>query len=430
MTATAGLERDLTQFDPFDPSVQADMTGWFAALRHQDPVHFNEASGYWFITSRAAIDEALSQPLLFSSEMEAAFKLPPPPEVADEVAQIRACGYAREKVLVYCDPPAHDRHRALIGKGFTPRLARRLEPALVALVDDLLDALPTDQPVDFVGSFAAPLPTLVVARLLNVPADRLEDFRRWADARIATAASRLDPDAYVRATIDEVEMQNYLADQLERRRREPGEDLLTSMVQARLSVEDGVEGAPLTTSECVSMLGLLLSAGVDTTTGLLASTMVHFAEHPSLWAWVRDDPRPRSEQVVEESLRMFSPAQAIPRVTTAPAALGGRAIPAGATVFLAFAAANRDEAFYPEPDRFDCARPNARHHRAFGHGKHFCLGAELARLEAAIAWRAMTERYEPPVLCDHNTFPRRQGFVLPALSELFVTLQPRVAVAG
>ena len=418
-------ERDLTQFDPFAPEVQADLGGWFAALRRQEPVHYNEASGYWFVTSRAAIDEALRQPQLFSSEMEHRFKLPPPPEVTDEVAAIRACGYERIKALVYTDPPAHDRQRALVGKAFTPRLVRALEPEVVTIVDELLDGLPEDEPFDFVERYAFPLPALVVARLLNVTPARLSDFKRWAEGRLGTAANRPSAEEYVRMASDEVELQQYLAAELDRRRADPRDDLLTALVTARLSAHDAVEGAPLTTEECLSILGLLISAGVETTTNLLAETMRHTAEHPELWDWVRDDPGPRSEQLVEESLRYFSPAKAIPRVTKADTALDGVPIPKDSLVFLVYASANRDERTYPDPDAFACGRVNARQHLAFGHGRHFCLGAGIARLEATVTWQRMTARYIAPTLSECNRFPMRPGFALPALTELFVELIPR-----
>lgn len=166
--AVLSNERDLSQFDPYRPDVQEDLVGWFAALRRQDPVHFNSATGKWFITSREAIDEALSQPDVFSSEMEQHVKPLPPPEAVDAVAAIRSKGWAHSPSMVYQDPPAHDRLRTLVQKAFTVTRVRRLEPDVATIVDRLLDDLPHGAPGDFVGRYAVQLPALVMARMLNV----------------------------------------------------------------------------------------------------------------------------------------------------------------------------------------------------------------------------------------------------------------------
>lgn len=418
-------EHDLSQFDPFRADVQADLTAWFRALRRQEPVHYNEATGYWFVTSHEAILEALHEPNVFSSGMEEAFKTQPPPDAADDVARIRARGWKRVPALLYLDPPAHDRQRALIGKAFTTRIVRALEPDVALIVDGLLDDLVREQPADFVSGFAVPLPALVIARMLNVAPDRLDDFKRWADARAGAVGRRPTSEEYLRIAEDEVELQRYFVAELDKRRAEPQDDLLTAMLQARLGADDGIEGEPLSLEECLAILSVLLAAGIETTTNLLGATMRQLGDHPELWEWLRDDPVPRTAQLVEEALRIVSPVKALPRITTTDAVLDGVTIAAGAVVFLVYAAANRDEACFPDPDTFDCARDNARQHLAFGHGRHFCLGAPLARLETTVTWRRMVERFEAPVLSSRNTFAQRPGFVVPGLEELFVELTAR-----
>jgi cytochrome P450 len=186
-----------------------------------------------------------------------------------------------------------------------------------------------------------------------------------------------------------------------------------------------VTGEPLSTEEILSMLTLLLVAGIETTTNLITSTIRFVAEHPEHWAWIREDPGPRAEQFVEEALRYFSPVKALPRITRVDATLGEVAIPAGSVLFLVYAAANRDDEQYAEPHAFDLTRPNPRQHLAFGHGKHFCLGAPLARLETQVTLRRATERFEPPVLSSENTYRPRPGWLLPGLDELLVQLTPR-----
>jgi cytochrome P450 len=422
------VSRDLSQFDPFSAEIQADLTGWFGALRRQAPVHHNEATGLWFVTDRELLAEALRHPDVFSNDMEDKLKPPPPPEVAEEVARIRSKGWDHVPAVLYLDPPAHTRQRALLGKAFTLRVVRNLEPALAALVDDLIDGLlAAEQPCDFMAHYALRLPGLAIASMLNVPTERLDDFVRWADSRATIAGNRAAPEAYLRAAEDDVEFQHFLVSELERRRVVPQDDLMTAMLHARLEAEDGVDGEPLLSlEEIIASLAVLLVAGTETTTTLLGSTMRHLCENPALWDWLAEDPADRAGQLVEESLRMFSPAQCLPRITTRDTVLGGVAIPAGAVVFMVFASGCRDEGAFPDPDEFRCPREHAREHMAFGHGTHYCLGAPLARLETTLTWQRLATRVRTPVLGPGNSFPRRPGFVIPSLRKLSVELVPRV----
>ena len=232
---------------------------------------------------------------------------------------------------------------------------------------------------------------------------------------MSVAGNRRTVDESVEVAGHEVAMQEYFAAELDRRRTEPTDDLLTALLQARLGADDDVEGEPLCTEEILSMLSLLLVAGIETTTNLLGFTMRFLGEQPDYWEWLREDPSAHSEQFVEEALRLFSPVKAIARRTKTDTSLQGVEIAAGSVVFLAYAAANRDDSRYTDPDAFDPTRPDPRRHLAFGHGTHYCLGAPLARLETQVTLRRATERFHAPVLGAGNGFAQRPGWLLPGL---------------
>jgi cytochrome P450 len=218
-----------------------------------------------------------------------------------------------------------------------------------------------------------------------------------------------------------VEFQRYFAAELESRAAAPQDDLLTRLVQARL---DGTEdGSPLDMSEMLSIIQQLLVAGNETTTKFITETVRLLAEDPAAWAALRADAS-MVAGVVEEGLRMSTPTQGMFRRVTRDTVLDGVEIPGGSTVVVMFASANRDEAYFDDPDEFDPTRPNLRDHVAFGKGTHYCLGANLARLEGTVAFEVLRERVAEIELCDDNTFEYEPSFILRGLKRLDVVLHP------
>jgi cytochrome P450 len=299
---------------------------------------------------------------------------------------LESSGVAEPPSMLVVDPPDHTRFRRLVSRSFTPRATASFEPMVQRTADALLDALdPEDGPVDLVAAYAAELPVLVIAELLGVPADRREDFLRWGGA----AASTLDPGLpyrrYARAERALREMHAFLAGHFERLRRDPGPDLVSRLV--RLSGEDA-----LSERELHATVMLLLGAGFETTVNLLGNAVALLDAHPDQWNALRADPA-GWPGAVEEVLRIDSPVQLTGRTALEDASVGGQDVAAGTRVTVLLGAANRDPDVFPAPAAFDVTRTNARDHLAFSGGIHYCLGAGLARLEATVGLRTLSERF-------------------------------------
>jgi cytochrome P450 len=281
--------------------------------------------------------------------------------------------------LLAFDPPEHTRLRRMLTPEFTVRRMRRLEPRIVEIVDDHLDAMETaGPPADLVADFALPIPSLVICELLGVPyADRAAFQDRTS--RLLDLALPMDERRDVAR-----EGREYMADLVGRAQAAPGDDMLGMLVRDH--------GGELTTDELIGIAELLLIAGHETTSNMLGLGTLALLRHPEQLALVRDDPAAVGP-AVEELLRFLGIVHSgIPRTTTADVEVGGVLIPADSLVVLALASANRDPHFRTGADRLDVTR-DAGGHLAFGHGVHHCLGAPLARMEMRIAFPALLRRF-------------------------------------
>jgi cytochrome P450 len=328
-----------------------------------------------------------------------------------------ATGVAEPPSMLVVDPPDHTRYRRLVGRAFTPRATAAAEPMVRQVADTLLDALEPaaarGEPVDLVAAFAAPLPVLVIADLLGVPADRQEDFLRWG----AAAAATLDPGLPLRRFLAGERalraLHDFLTGHFDRLRRAPGQDLVSRLVAA--SDEDA-----LTDRELHATVMLLLGAGFETTVNLLGNAVVLLDAHRDQRAALLADPA-GWPNAVEEVLRFDSPVQITGRTVRADTELAGVPMRSGSRVTLLLGAANRDPDVFAQPGRFDVTRTNAREHLAFSAGIHYCVGAGLARMEAAVALRALTERF--PDLRVSGRPVRRDLHTLRGFAHLPVTLR-------
>jgi cytochrome P450 len=293
-----------------------------------------------------------------------------------------------------------------VNKAFTPRIIRSLGPRIREIAQDLLNQVAGHKEFDLVRDLSIPLPVIVIAELLGVEPEHRETFKRWSDD-IIRASNRMytaEEEQRIRQSI--AEFRAYFQETIAARRAAPREDLTTALVQAE------EEKQALSAWEVLSLLTLLLVAGNETTTNLIGNMMLALLEHPEQLAQVRADPSliPRA---VEETLRYDGPVQGLPRQATEDVELAGTTIPAGALVFPLFASANRDETKFPDPDRFDITR-NTDGHLAFGFGIHYCLGAELARLEARITFEELFRRF-PSLSRKNDTVMRVDSFFLRGL---------------
>jgi len=302
--------------------------------------------------------------------------------------------------FLFLDPPDHTRLRKLVSKAFAPRVVKELEPDVTALVNSLLDRIDEQGRFDVIADLAYPLPVAVICRLLGVPIEDEPKFS-WASALLARALDPFTtftgelPDDFEQRMQARSWLREYFAELIELRRGVPGDDLLSGLI----AVEEA--GDQLTEEEIISTCNLLLIAGHETTVNLIANAILAMLRQRPQWAALGTDPA-RAAAVVEETLRYDPPVQLIGRVAGEQMRIGGITVPAGDTMMLLLAAAQRDPDVNERPDEFDPDRETIRH-LAFGHGAHFCLGAPLARLEASVALTAVTARF-PNARIDSEPF--------------------------
>jgi cytochrome P450 len=322
----------------------------------------------------------------------------------------------------FLDPPDHTRLRRLLAGAFTVRRARALEPFIASTVAELLDTLPTDEPIDFLGDFAFPFPVTVIARLLGLPIEDADLFKRWSDdLMLVVLGAAGTPDRHERAAAGLGEMAAYLHAALaDRRRRGLGDDVLSGLLQAQ------AEGHQLSDEEVVAAGMILLFGGHETTTNLVANSLLALDRHPEAADRLRADPALLAG-AVEELLRYDGPTKGVVRWVRERTWLAGHELQPGERVLVSIAAANRDPATFERPDDLVVDRsPND--HLAFGHAAHVCLGAPLARSEAAAAIGSILPRHDVEI--DRASLAWRPTVFSRSLDSMVVTLRPRGGRAG
>jgi cytochrome P450 len=364
------------EFNPYDPELHQDPYPVYRRLRDEFPIHHNARLRFWTLSRYADVLDALQAPDLFISGKGVAVGVPD-----DDYDALTAS----VPLLIAMDRPRHTKMRALVSRAFTPRRVALLEPRIRAIARSLLDDLKGRPAFDLVREFSAPLPTIVIAELLGVPAEDQEWFKEKS-----TAVAQFDPskgrdrESGAEQLGPAAELGRYLAEILAQRRSEPRDDLLSALLAAE------IDGQRLSEPELIGFSFLLLVAGNETTTNLISNAAILLDQHRDQRRLLTEDPA-RIPGAVEEFLRYDSPVQGLARTLAAPATLHGVTIPEGGKVLLLFGSANRDERKIPEPERFDVLRdPNP--HLAFGFGAHYCLGANLARLEARVAFEELLAR--------------------------------------
>jgi len=364
------------EYNPFDPEVIRDPYPSYARLRRETPL-CRTGLGFAAVSRYDDVLGVLRRPEAFSSSAMA--------DLINGVKALSPEDLGQGETLLGSDPPAHTRLRKIVNRAFTPRHVAALEPRVRGIVQGLVAALPSGEACDLVAALAVPLPATVIAEILGIDADRRQDFKRWSDEIVAAMGSAPDADLRSRLERSFVERAAYLEQVVEDRKRRPRDDVISALVRAEQ------EGGAMSEDEVGNFIVLLLVAGNETTTNLIGNALLAGLEHP----WVLEAIGRDSSLVpawVEETLRYDSPVQLTFRRARQEVELAGEKVLEGEILGCLLGSANRDERRFSAPDRFDLMRANSAH-LAFGFGTHFCLGSNLARLEARVALEALLSRF-------------------------------------
>jgi len=360
-------------YSPYAYEIHEDPYPTYARLRDEAPVYHNEAEGFWALSRHADVMAAFGDAARFSSAHGVSLD----PSASGPHAH-------RTMSFLAMDPPMHGRMRGLVSRGFTPRRVMDLEPSIRALASRYLDEALERGSFDVIGGLAGRLPMDVISELLGVPPADRDEVRRLSDLLVHREEGVHDvPPAGVEAAL---ELVGYYSDMLAQRRAEPTGDLTSALLAAEL------DGDRLSDDEIIGFLFLMVVAGNETTTKLLGNACYWGWRNPDQRAVPFGDPS-RIPDWVEETLRYDTSSQMLARLATEDIPLHDEVIPAGARVVLVVGSANRDERVFPRADDYVLDRPERQQQLAsFGFGRHFCLGASLARLEARVALEELVAR--------------------------------------
>jgi len=370
-----------------DPQVRRCPFSFYDDLRHRAPVAIMPGTDFYFIANY----ELAMSVLLNTEDYSNAFPAGETSFVnylpeADELLAEKGYG-RRVPTVVFSDAPLHPKFRKIVTEALRPSVVRGMEPKIRSVIADLLAAIP-DGECDLVKAVLVPLPMYVLADWIGVEREDYPKFKKWSLAANYTLQPPQPREVLLGYAETIAEMQHYLVAMMEKRRKEPRDDLVSELLEVKLGGE-----RPLTDKEILSLLETLLVAGNETTTNAMGNGLFLLAKDPALYASVRSDPA-KVMNFIEEVLRIESSVTGVFRRAKVDVEVGGVKIPAGSKILVGIASANRDEQKFPHAGDLDLDRSNIRRHVAFGGGFHTCIGNQVARLEMQAFFEAFTKEFE------------------------------------
>lgn len=372
-----------------DPVVQADWFSAYDVLREEAPVYFMPEIGMYVLTRYDDIEWVLRQPERFTVG----------PDVQDQdplVAHAEARALYDEKGWPRYTPlgenlPKHRIYRGLVDPHLSPAAIKAREADIRAIIHELIDRFIDRGEIEFIKDFAEPLPMMVIAELLGFPRMDLPQLKEWSYAWVLPFSKGLTLEQDIWAVEKHIELQHYIFETMQEKRRSPKNDIISHLVQAEYEDPETGERRPLTDTEIIGMTDHLLIGGNETTMFALSNALWLLFRNPQTLAALEGD-HSRIKTFVEEALRIESPTQGLYRFVTEDVEIGGVAIPKGAMLSIRYGAGNQDPKRYPNPTTPDLDRPKAGRHLAFGLGEHVCPGATLSRFEQNWAWEILLSR--------------------------------------
>ena len=363
--------------------VEADMHERMRWLRENDPVRWSESDNLWLISRYEDVVHCSKHQEIFTS------------------GQGVRPGLAAKIGLIDEEEPRHSSLRGLINRGFTPRMVRKLEETFLHITTQAIDEVAREGKCDFVSSIAVPLPLRLIAAMIGIHDEDYDSFAAWSDAMIAAEGRHDDPQVMAKAASAYMQYAAYVTEVIEDRREHPKDDLVSILAgakdegllveydEAREVFEGQTQRMDLANDELIKLMVILMVAGNETTRNALSGSMQLLIENPEVKQQLVHDPS-KIPNAVEEMLRLVSPVHSFGRTVLQDTEIRGQKIKAGQTVLLLYPSANRDADFFEDPERFDIDRKPQ--HVAFGIGTHFCLGANLARMELRVALEQLLSR--------------------------------------
>lgn len=375
-----------------DPAIQARPRDYYRAMRHGDPIHYDEKLGSWLVTRHEDILAVQSDPMTFSvnkgyHEQQARGMH----EEFRNYLREHGGGYFPDAIM--SDPPYHTRIRRLMESAFTAHRVKELEPRITAVVRELIEGVADKGQCDAVKDIAIPITIRIIVEQLGLDHGIEDKISRWSVAVTAQIGRMQNREQMLENAAQIADLQHYIIGKMKERETDPREDMISDIVHAKVKLEDGTEER-LTFEEAVSLVRAILIAGNDTTATAIGNLFYLLATQPRIAQLLEEsaaDER-RLNRFVEELMRLEPPVRALSRMCTRETVVNGTTIPEGAHMLLVYHSGNDDETVFPDPRQFDMDRVNLGRHVAFGGGPHRCIGLALARMEVKVACREVARQ--------------------------------------